>query len=185
MPATPLSEPGSAAPGRQPAARPIVVMGVSGAGKSSVGAALAELLETPFVDADTLHPLTNVEKMMAGVPLTDEDRWPWLDRVGAELAATTEAGLVMACSALRRAYRDAIRTRSPQTVFVLLDADGPLRHERLTQRPGHFMPASLLRSQLETLGPLEADEAGLTVKSMEGVQATAAAIRDRLKDVRN
>lgn len=152
---------------------PIVVMGVSGVGKSSVGSVLADLLKVKFVDADSLHPLVNVQKMAGGIPLTHEDRWPWLRAVGRTLASATPEGIVVACSALRRAYRDEIRRQEPATLFILLKTDGTMLRERLTQRPGHFMPASLLDSQLETLEPLEPDEAGLTVASEGGIDATA------------
>lgn len=152
----------------------VVVMGVSGAGKSSVGIALAELLGVNFRDADTLHPAPNVAKMAAGTPLTDDDRWPWLDLVGHALADESESGLVVACSALKRAYRDAIRAAAPTAVFVLLTVPRTELADRVANRPGHFMPPSLLDSQLETLEPLEADEAGVTVESEGGVEATAA-----------
>ncbi|WP_285249765.1 gluconokinase [Pseudarthrobacter sp. fls2-241-R2A-168] len=159
----------------------IVVMGVSGAGKSTVGAALAERLGAAFVDSDSLHPKANVEKMAAGTPLTDEDRWPWLDLVGAELASAHADGIVVACSALKRAYRDAIRAKAPSALFVQLQVELPLLQERVAKRPGHFMPASLLTSQLETLEPLQADEAGLTVSTQEGIEATADAIVSQLR----
>lgn len=146
-------------------------MGVSGSGKTAVGAALAARLGATFKDADDLHPLPNVEKMTAGVPLTDEDRWPWLRLVGAELAAEHPHGIVVACSALKRAYRDAICAAAPSTRFILLEVDPSLLKERLVQRPGHFMPVSLLTSQLETLEGLETAEAGMTVTSEGGVEA--------------
>ncbi|MDP9983938.1 carbohydrate kinase (thermoresistant glucokinase family) [Pseudarthrobacter oxydans] len=155
--------------------RPIVVMGVSGAGKSTVGSALAARLGAEFLDADSLHPPANVQKMASGNPLTDEDRWPWLKLVGAALSAPT-SGVVVACSALRRAYRDAIRASAPSTTFVLLNVATPVLQDRLPLRPGHFMPASLLTSQLETLEPLEADESGLAVMSEEGIESTAERI---------
>ncbi|MGX1163015.1 gluconate kinase (SKI family) [Arthrobacter sp. SLBN-100] len=150
----------------------IVVMGVCGAGKSTVGEALARHLGAKFVDADSLHPQANVNKMAAGSPLTDEDRWPWLGLVGAELAATHPDGIIVACSALKRAYRDAIRAKAPATIFVQLDVELSLLLTRLNQRPGHFMPPSLLDSQLETLQPLELDEAGITVTTSEGIDET-------------
>jgi gluconokinase len=147
-------------------------MGVSGAGKTAVGTALAARLGAAFVDADSLHPAANVQKMAAGIPLNDEDRWPWLEIVGAELSAPPLQGIVVACSALKRAYRDAIRTAAPATEFILLSADPAVLEKRLVQRPGHFMPASLLASQLETLEPLEADEAGMTLTSEAGIEET-------------
>jgi gluconokinase len=148
-------------------------MGVSGAGKSDVGAALAERLGARFTDSDSLHPQSNVEKMSAGIPLTDEDRWPWLRLVGEELASADPNGIVVACSALKRVYRDAIRAAAPSTKFILLNVDLPVLQARVTSRPGHFMPPSLLTSQLETLEPLEGDEPGLIVTPQEGIEATA------------
>lgn len=159
----------------------IVVMGVSGAGKSSVGQALATRLGASFVDGDTLHPEANVRKMASGVPLTDEDRWPWLHLVGTKLSATTEKPTIVACSALKRSYRDAIRTAAPATTFILLKADRPALQDRLTQRPGHFMPASLLMSQLETLEELQTDESGLMVESTGGIDPTVERIRRLLE----
>lgn len=138
-------------------------MGVSGSGKSTVGSRLAEELAVPFLDADDLHPPANVDKMAAGVPLTDDDRWPWLAKVGQALAAASGTGLVVACSALKRSYRDAIRAQAPGTVFVHLTGSRELLSSRLSHREGHFMPASLLDSQLATLQPLEPDEGGVTV----------------------
>lgn len=137
-------------------------MGVSGSGKSTVGSALAARLGVPFVDGDDLHPAANVDRMRAGVPLTDEDRGPWLDAVGSWLAAHPDGG-VTACSALRRAYRDRLRVHAPAAWFVHLDGDPALVAERQAARRGHFMPASLQASQQATLEPLEADEAGIRV----------------------
>ncbi|MEW1809963.1 gluconokinase [Pseudarthrobacter phenanthrenivorans] len=159
----------------------IVVMGVSGAGKSSVGQALATQLGAHFIDGDTLHPEANVRKMASGVPLTDEDRWPWLHLVGAKLSTGSRTGTVVACSALKRSYRDAIRTAAPDTTFILLKADRPALQDRLTQRPGHFMPASLLTSQLETLEELQDDESGVVIESTGGVDATVERIRKLLE----
>lgn len=151
-------------------------MGVSGAGKSTVGAALADLLGVQFVDADSLHPESNVAKMAAGTALTDADRWPWLDLVGRALAGASGSGLVVACSALKRAYRDAIRAAAPGVRFVQLEVARTTLTDRVANRPGHFMPVTLLDSQLETLEPLEADEAGVVVLSEGGVEATAARV---------
>ncbi|MEQ3551428.1 gluconokinase [Pseudonocardia nematodicida] len=149
-------------PDPQPAAPLVVVMGVSGSGKSTVGAALAARLGLGFTDADGLHPAANVTKMSAGVPLTDDDRWPWLDIVGAELARHDGSGLVIACSALRRAYRDRLRGHAPHAAFLLLHSDRDVLLARMTGRD-HFMPPALLDSQLATLEPLGDDEAGLTL----------------------
>lgn len=148
----------------------LVAMGVSGAGKSSVGAALAQRTGATFVDSDSLHPQANVQKMAAGNPLDDQDRWPWLELVGAELASNHPEGIIVACSALKRAYRDAIRAKAPGTVFIQLSVGLPVLQNRVAQRPGHFMPPSLLQSQLETLEPLQADEAGLTVVTHDGIE---------------
>jgi gluconokinase len=161
--------------------RPIVIMGVSGAGKTAVGTALAARLGATFKDADHLHPLPNVQKMTAGVPLTDEDRWPWLRLVGAELAAEHPHGIVVACSALKRAYRDAIRAAAPSTRFILLKVDPSVLKDRLVQRPGHFMPVSLLTSQLETLEALETAEAGMTVTSEGGIETLTDQILANLR----
>lgn len=138
-------------------------MGVSGSGKTTVGQLLAEELGARFVDADSLHPQANVAKMAAGEPLRDEDRQPWLKVVGQQLATAKGASLVMACSALKKAYRDVIRAGDPSARFVLLHGNEALLSERLAARKGHFMPASLLRSQLDNLEPLHASEAGITL----------------------
>ncbi|MFE5670411.1 gluconokinase [Agromyces sp. NPDC056523] len=138
--------------------RRIVVMGVSGAGKSTVGEALAHRLDVPFIDADDLHPAVNVEKMRAGTPLTDDDRWPWLDLVGAALAEASSPGVVVACSALRRAYRDRLRAVAPDVVFIALEGDPAVLADRLGARAGHFMPATLLASQLALYESPAADE---------------------------
>lgn len=147
-----------------PAVPPLVaVMGVSGSGKSTVGAALADHLGVPFVDGDELHPAANVAKMAAGRPLDDADRAPWLDAVGGWLAAHAAAGGVVACSALRRRYRDRLRELAPGLVFVHLAGDRELVASRQRRRTGHFMPSSLLDSQLAALEPLEDDEPGLAI----------------------
>lgn len=141
---------------------PVVVMGVSGSGKSTVGAALARRLRVPFVDADTLHPPANIAKMAAGEPLDDDDRYPWLEEVGEWLAAHRE-GAVVSCSALKRAYRDRLRAHCPGVQFLHLSGSAELIGARLAARTDHFMPAALLRSQLDALEPLGPDEVGMTV----------------------
>jgi gluconokinase len=130
----------------------IVVMGVSGAGKSTVGRAIAALLGARFVDGDDLHTPAAVEQMRAGIPLDDSDRWPWLDRIGAVLAGGAGAGVVVACSALKRAYRDRIRAAAGEgLVFVHLSGARELIADRQAARPEHYMPAELMKSQFETL----------------------------------
>ncbi|KQQ08741.1 gluconokinase [Rathayibacter sp. Leaf296] len=141
---------------------PVVVMGVAGCGKSVVGEHLAERYGVPFVDADTLHPSSNIEKMRSGQPLTDEDRAPWLDLVADELGLRPD-GILIACSALKRHYRDRLRRVAPGVRFIHLHGDEALLYQRLASRDGHFMPASLLQSQLATLEDLEVDEHGWTI----------------------
>jgi gluconokinase len=154
----------------------IVVMGVSAAGKSSVSAALAHRLALPWHDADDLHPPANVAKMAAGHPLDDADRAPWLDLVGAELAAgAASGGVIVACSALRRAYRDRIRALAPQALFVHLTGADALLAERAAARVGHFMPPTLLTSQLATLEPLQPDERGVALDVVAPVADLAEA----------
>lgn len=153
--------------------RPVVVMGVSGCGKSTVGAALAQRLEVPFADADDLHPARNIAKMAAGLPLDDDDRRPWLDEVGAWLVEHPDG--VIACSALTRSYRDRLRNHSPGVRFLLLDGSAEVIALRQADRPGHFMPASLLASQLATLEPLASDEDGLVADVALSVDAIVQA----------
>ena len=142
---------------------PIVVMGVSGSGKSTVGAALAQRLGVPFADADDFHPPANIAKMTAGIPLDDDDRYPWLDAIGHWLAERCGDGGVMSCSALKRKYRDQLRKHCPQTEFVHLSGSPEVIAARQASRPGHFMPASLMASQFATLEPLQPDEYGVTI----------------------
>lgn len=151
------------------ASLPLVVMGVSGSGKSTVGAALAQRLRVPFLDADTLHPPANVAKMAAGEPLDDDDRYPWLERVG-EWLAGHGAGVV-SCSALKRGYRDQLRAHCARVEFLFLNGSPEEIGHRLTTRSGHFMPAALLRSQFDTLEPLGVDEPGVTVDIGHSVDA--------------
>lgn len=133
----------------------LVVMGVSGAGKSTVGLALAERLDVTFVDADSLHPASNVTKMASGEPLTDADRLPWLERVRSELGSHRR--VVIACSVLKRAYRNRVRG-AENTRFVFLDLDPSAARHRSERRHGHFMPADLVASQFETLERPDAAE---------------------------
>jgi gluconokinase len=132
----------------------IIVMGVSGSGKSSVGEVLATRLGLGYVEGDSLHPAANVEKMSKGIPLTDDDRMPWLDVIGERLhdAITRGKGVVVTCSALKRIYRDRLRTAAGgHLYFVYLEGSKALLTKRMGERKGHFMPASLLESQLQTL----------------------------------
>jgi beta-N-acetylhexosaminidase len=152
----------------------IIVMGVSGCGKTTIGDLVARKLGVPFLDGDSLHPMENVAKMAAGTPLTDDDRWPWLATVGAELAKASKDGLVLACSALRRSYRDAIREQAPDTIFLHLHGTKEVLTARTEGRSGHFMPPALLESQLATLEPLEADESGVIINIAAPVQQVLA-----------
>lgn len=158
---------------------PLVVMGVSGSGKSTVGAALAQRLRVPFEDADDLHPPANVAKMAAGHPLDDEDRYPWLEAVGGWLAEHADGG-VMSCSALRRKYRDQLRHHAPGLEFLELAGTRETIARRQASRPGHFMPASLLTSQFATLESLQPDERGLVLDVDQSVDAIVQAYVDAL-----
>ncbi|MCQ9162875.1 gluconokinase [Arthrobacter sp. STN4] len=156
------------------AATRVIVMGVSGSGKSTIGALVADAMDIPFLDGDSLHPLANIHKMAAGTPLNDEDRLPWLEIVGNELANTKAAGIVIACSALKRSYRDIIRTKAPDTIFLHLDGSLEVLSSRLEGRSGHFMPPALLESQLATLEPLGADERGVVIDIAAGINELLA-----------
>jgi len=140
----------------------VVVMGVSGSGKTTVGRRLAGRLGVPYAEADEFHPPANIEKMSAGRPLTDEDRWPWLGAVAdwvTERAA--QRGGVVGCSALKRSYRDLLRSAADRVWFLHLDGSRALIADRITGRSGHFMPPALLDSQFADLEPLDPDEPGL------------------------
>jgi len=130
-----------------------VVMGVSGSGKTCVGAALARQFCVHFLEGDSLHPASNIDKMSRGVPLTDDDRWPWLDRIGDALreAARQGEGLIVSCSALKRSYRQRLRGAAEGLAFIHLTGSETVLAQRLAGRSGHFMPAHLLASQLATL----------------------------------
>lgn len=143
----------------------LVVMGVSGAGKTSVALALVARTRWAFAEGDDLHPERNRQLMAAGRALTDEDRWPWLGRVAAWIGENEMSGrnAVLTCSALRRSYREVLRTGHPSVRFVHLVAPDDALRGRLEQRQGHYMPAALLRSQLIILEPLDPDEPGVTL----------------------
>lgn len=150
-------------------------MGVSAAGKSTVARLIAERIGADFLDADDLHPASNRAKMTAGIPLDDDDRMPWLDRVATELADGRRSGVVIACSALRRRYRDRIRAANPDAVFVHLHGSDDLLAARAAGRTDHFMPPSLLASQIATLELLDGDEEGVLLDVSESADAVAEA----------
>ncbi|SDP49783.1 gluconokinase [Streptomyces sp. cf386] len=141
----------------------VVVMGVAGTGKTTIGPQLATRLGVPYAEGDDFHPPANIAKMSAGTPLDDADRWPWLDAIGAWAHGRAGLGGVVSCSALKRSYRDRLRAAAPDLVFVHLAGDRSLIEDRMSHRQGHFMPTALLDSQFATLQPLQADEAGVVV----------------------
>lgn len=159
----------------QPVSKPSawVVMGVSGCGKTAVGTAIAERLGVEFIEGDRLHPEANIAKMSKGIPLTDEDRFPWLDRIGIEMAAALERGesVVVSCSSLKRDYRDRLRRHARgRLTFIFLDGTREVLAARLAGRSGHFMPASLLESQFAALEAPAGEEGVITV-DIAGTQA--------------
>lgn len=159
------------------AIRAIVVMGVTGSGKSTLASALARALGWRFLEGDTLHPAANIAKMAAGIALDDEDRRPFLQNIAKALAEPAAEGVVVSCSALKRSYRDQLRSGNPNILFVLPSAAPSILRTRLTQRSGHFMPASLLDSQLAILEPPQPDELSIQVP---GEAATAQQVRETL-----
>ncbi|HSS69024.1 MAG TPA: gluconokinase [Casimicrobiaceae bacterium] len=158
----------------------VVLMGVCGSGKSTVGRPLAQELGWTFVDADDLHPSANVKKMASGVPLTDEDRWPWYERIGAELQRLTRSGkhVVLACSALKEAYRERL-ARAGNLRIVYMKGDAATIEPRIASRSGHFMPASLLASQFATL---EEPSDAIVVDVAQPIAAQVAAIARALRE---
>ncbi len=159
----------------------VVVMGVSGSGKTTVARLVADRLQRPFLEADDLHPAANVAKMAAGTPLTDVDRAPWLRSLRDWLAAQTSAGepSVLTCSALKVAYRDVLREGGP-VLFVHLNLTAEILAQRMGQRTGHFMPPTLLASQLATLEPLLPTESGFTLDATGSADELSARIADRV-----
>lgn len=143
----------------------VVVMGVSGCGKSTTGAALAARLGWPFIEGDSFHPEANRAKMHAGIPLDDEDRVPWLEALAAEIARHEAQGqsVVLSCSSLKRTYRDILRSGAPRVRFLHVHGTREILTQRLTNRTGHFFPPKLLDSQLATLELLEPDEDGVVI----------------------
>ena len=160
----------------------LIVMGVSGAGKSTVGEALAARLGWRYEDGDAFHPESNVAKMHAGHPLTDEDRWPWLRAIAAEIDRVCQAGshVVMACSALRRTYRDVLLHGRKDVRLIYLDGTEPLIGDRLSHRKGHFMSPGLLASQFATLEPPDMDEHAVRVSIDAPVERIVDDVLDQL-----
>lgn len=152
-----------------------VVMGITGSGKTTVGASLAHALGVDFVEGDDYHPPENVRRMASGIPLTDDDRAGWLRTLATRIREAKDAGtgLVLACSALKRSYRDVLRAAAPEVQFVFLTGPRALISERLAERRGHFMPASLLDSQLATLEEPTVDEHAWAYDISESAQEIA------------
>jgi gluconokinase len=165
----------------------IVVMGVSGSGKSTVAAGLVERLGWDFAEGDDFHPPANVEKMRSGTPLDDEDRWPWLRTLAGWIGEHEQAGTsaVVTCSALKRVYRDLLRDGHPSVWFAHVTADRELLRERVEHRPGHYMPSSLLESQLATLEPLQDDEPGASISGAGAPQDVVAHLLTALRAERS
>jgi gluconokinase len=156
---------------------PVIICGVAGCGKTRLATGLSAATGWPFVEGDDLHPPANIARMAAGIPLTDDDRWPWLDRIAAQLAAwqaDSRPGII-SCSALRRRYRDRLRAAAPATSFVMLDITPELANERLASRQGHFMPASLIASQFATLELPVDDEAVIAIAATLSPEAQIVA----------
>lgn len=158
-------------------------MGVSGSGKTAVGMRLAEALDVPFIDADDLHPDANKQKMAEGVALDDSDRWPWLNAIGEALVEHDE--VVTACSALKRSYRDRLRTAAPDLVFVHLVGEVELLAERIGDRVHEFMPSALLESQLSVLEELDDDERGFIVDVAPTIDEIVESIVAQLRSLKN
>jgi gluconokinase len=167
-------------PGKSPCA--LIVMGVSGSGKSTVAAGLAQQLSWTFEDGDRFHPKSNVDKMSAGHPLTDEDRWPWLQAIADEIDRVCHAGghVVIACSALKRAYRDILVHGRDDVRIVFLNGSQNLIADRLSKRKNHFMPPGLLDSQFKTLEPPQAYENPITVSIDAPVETIIGNIVDQV-----
>ena len=160
----------------------VVVMGVAGVGKSTIAQRLAADLDLELAEGDDFHPRANIAKMSSGQPLTDEDRWPWLEALADWTANKRAAGrsTVVTCSALKKVYRDILRRPGPGTFFVHLYGDERLLLERMESRE-HFMPASLLRSQFDTLEPLESDESGIAVDTASSADDIAERVQAALR----
>lgn len=160
--------------------RAIVIMGVSGCGKTTLGRALANRLRWQFIEGDSLHPPANIAKMAAGIPLDDADRLPFLEAVAQKLVEGRNSGVVASCSALRRRYRDLLRERAGEILFVLPEMDRPTLVSRLNNRADHFMPSSLVDSQLAALEVPGADEATIPVDGTLPTDLQVAAVLSKL-----
>jgi gluconokinase len=161
----------------------MVLMGVSGSGKTTLGTLLGQALGVPFVDGDDLHPAANKEKMRAGQPLDDDDRRPWLHLIGKYIKECTTADktAIVACSALKRSYRDLLRRHAPELVFIHLTGNRNTIAQRLGQRQHEYMPATLLDSQLHTLEPLQPDETSVVIDVNGTPQALVAKVLSELQ----
>jgi gluconokinase len=170
-----------------PATTSIVVMGVSGSGKTSVAVELTRQLGWDYIEGDDLHPEANVAKMAGGIPLDDGDRWPWLQRIAEVIGEHEAAGssVVITCSALKRSYRDLLREGHPSVWFAHVQASPEVLAERLANRQGHYMPPSLLDSQLATLEPLGDDEPGDVIAGDGPLDQTVTALLADLEDARS
>jgi gluconokinase len=169
---------------RIPPLPPLIVMGVSGCGKSSVGEALAAHFAVPYIEGDAMHPPANIAKMSAGTPLNDDDRRPWLDALAARLKveAAQNGGAVASCSSLKQAYRDRLQAGAgPQTRFIFLDCSRKTLERNQSQRKGHFMPPSLLDSQLATLEPPHDEARAIVIDGNQPFDAVIQSILDKLK----
>ncbi|MER7818638.1 gluconokinase [Streptomyces sp. NPDC096153] len=163
----------------------VVVMGVAGTGKTTIGPLVAAALGVPYAEGDDFHPADNIAKMSAGIPLDDADREPWLDAIGRWAHGRAGLGGVVSCSALKRIYRDRLRAAAPDVEFLHLTGDRALIERRMAERKGHFMPTALLDSQFATLQPLQDDEAGVAVDvsgSPQEITERAVAALRRLED---
>ena len=165
---------------------PVIVMGVSGCGKTSVGERLADALNCRFIEGDSLHPAANIEKMSAGIPLTDDDRWPWLDIIGGLIGDSVARGerVIVSCSALKKIYRDRLRAAAGgRLAFVYLEGSRAVFEKRMQARAGHFMPASLLDSQFATLEPPTGEPDVVTVDVDLTIDAIVAKALTGLQDL--
>jgi gluconokinase len=170
-----------------PATTSVVVMGVSGSGKTTIARELVRRLGWEYAEGDDFHPASNVEKMRSGTPLEDDDRWPWLRSLAAWIRERAASGtsVVVTCSALKRSYRDLLRENNPSVWFAHVTVDADVIQNRLSERQGHYMPASLLGSQLATLEPLQQDEPGLAIPGDGSPADVVNRVLQRLRDVRD